>query len=434
MNAPANASAFTPKGFFHSDLATADSEILNAIKGELHRQQDEIELIASENIVSKAVLEAQGSVLTNKYAEGYPGRRYYGGCEYVDEVEKLAIERAKTLFNCAFANVQPHSGANANQAVFFTLLQPGDTYMGMDLACGGHLTHGSPANQSGKWFNVVPYGVTQGDNVIDYDQVADLAKKNKPKLIIAGASNYPRHIDFKRFREIADSVGAYLFVDMAHYAGLVAGGVYPDPLPHAHVVTTTTHKTLRGPRGGMILSNDADLGKKINSAVFPGLQGGPLMHVIAAKAVSFGEALQPEFKAYAAQVVANARVLAATLVERGLAIVTGGTDSHVMSVDLRPKGQTGKATEAALEAAFITCNKNGIPFDPQPFTITSGVRLGTPAGTTRGFTEAEFRIIGNLIADVVDGMKSNSGAPDEAVQAEVRAKVKALTAQFPIYG
>jgi glycine hydroxymethyltransferase len=434
LNAPANASAFTPKGFFHSDLATADSEILNAIKGELHRQQDEIELIASENIVSKAVLEAQGSVLTNKYAEGYPGRRYYGGCEYVDEVEKLAIERAKTLFNCAFANVQPHSGANANQAVFFTLLQPGDTYMGMDLACGGHLTHGSPANQSGKWFNVVPYGVTQGDNVIDYDQVADLAKKNKPKLIIAGASNYPRHIDFKRFREIADSVGAYLFVDMAHYAGLVAGGVYPDPLPHAHVVTTTTHKTLRGPRGGMILSNDVDLGKKINSAVFPGLQGGPLMHVIAAKAVSFGEALQPEFKAYAAQVVANARVLAATLVERGLAIVTGGTDSHVMSVDLRPKGQTGKATEAALEAAFITCNKNGIPFDPQPFTITSGVRLGTPAGTTRGFTEAEFRIIGNLIADVVDGMKSNSGAPDEAVQEEVRAKVKALTAQFPIYG
>lgn len=434
MNAPANASAFTPKGFFHSDLATADSEILKAIKGELHRQQDEIELIASENIVSKAVLEAQGSVLTNKYAEGYPGRRYYGGCEYVDEVEKLAIERAKALFNCAYANVQPHSGANANQAVFFTLLQPGDTYMGMDLACGGHLTHGSPANQSGKWFNVVPYGVTQGDNVIDYDQVADLAKKNKPKLIIAGASNYPRHIDFKRFREIADSVGAYLFVDMAHYAGLVAGGVYPDPLPHAHVVTTTTHKTLRGPRGGMILSNDVDLGKKINSAVFPGLQGGPLMHVIAAKAVSFGEALQPEFKAYAAQVVANARVLAATLVERGLAIVTGGTDSHVMSVDLRPKGQTGKATEAALEAAFITCNKNGIPFDPQPFTITSGVRLGTPAGTTRGFTEAEFRIIGNLIADVVDGMKSNSGAPDEAVQAEVRAKVKALTAQFPIYG
>ncbi|ESQ91684.1 serine hydroxymethyltransferase [Asticcacaulis sp. AC460] len=434
MNAPANASAFRPEGFFHNDLATADEAVLHAIKGELHRQQDQIELIASENIVSKAVLEAQGSVLTNKYAEGYPGRRYYGGCEYVDEAEKLAIERAKQLFNCAFANVQPHSGAQANQAVFFSLLQPGDTYMGMDLACGGHLTHGSPANQSGKWFNVVPYGVTQGDNTIDYDQVAQLAEQHKPKLIIAGASNYPRHIDFKRFREIADSVGAYLFVDMAHYAGLVAGGVYPDPLPHAHVVTTTTHKTLRGPRGGMILSNDEALGKKINSAVFPGLQGGPLMHVIAAKAVSFGEALQPSFKAYARQVVTNAQVLADTLIERGLAIVTGGTDSHVMSVDLRSKGQTGKATEAALEAAFITCNKNGIPFDPQPFTITSGVRLGTPAGTTRGFTEAEFRIIGNLIADVVDGMKSNSGEPDVAVQAKVREEVLKLTARFPIYG
>ena len=434
MNAPANASSFTPQGFFDKDLSAADPAVLEAITGELHRQQEQIELIASENIVSKAVLEAQGSVLTNKYAEGYPGRRYYGGCEYADEVERLAIERAKELFNCAFANVQPHSGAQANQAVFFSLLQPGDTYMGMDLACGGHLTHGSPANQSGKWFNVVPYGVTEGDNVIDYDQVAALAQANKPKLIIAGASNYPRHIDFKRFREIADSVGAYLFVDMAHYAGLVAGGVYPDPLPHAHVVTTTTHKTLRGPRGGMILSNDVDLGKKINSAVFPGLQGGPLMHVIAAKAVAFGEALQPEFKAYAHQVVANARVLANTLIERGLAIVTGGTDSHVMSVDLRPKGQTGKATEAALEAAFITCNKNGIPFDPQPFTITSGVRLGTPAGTTRGFTEEEFRTIGNLIADVVDGMAANNGQPDEAVQARVREQVKALTARFPIYG
>ncbi|EGF90457.1 serine hydroxymethyltransferase [Asticcacaulis biprosthecium C19] len=434
MNAPANASAFRPEGFFHNDLATADEAVLHAIKGELHRQQDQIELIASENIVSKAVLEAQGSVLTNKYAEGYPGRRYYGGCEYADEVERLAIERAKQLFNCAFANVQPHSGAQANQAVFFSLLQPGDTYMGMDLACGGHLTHGSPANQSGKWFNVVPYGVTQGDNTIDYDQVAQLAEQHKPKLIIAGASNYPRHIDFKRFREIADSVSAYLFVDMAHYAGLVAGGVYPDPLPHAHVVTTTTHKTLRGPRGGMILSNDEALGKKINSAVFPGLQGGPLMHVIAAKAVAFGEALQPSFKSYARQVVTNAQVLADTLIDRGLAIVTGGTDSHVMSVDLRSKGQTGKATEAALEAAFITCNKNGIPYDPQPFTITSGVRLGTPAGTTRGFTEAEFRIIGNLIADVVDGMKSNSGEPDAAVQAKVREEVLKLTAQFPIYG
>ena len=433
MNAPANAGSFIPQGYFNNDLATQDSEVMAAIKGELHRQQDQIELIASENIVSKAVLEAQGSVLTNKYAEGYPGRRYYGGCEYADDVERLAIERAKQLFNCAFANVQPHSGAQANQAVFFSLLQPGDTYMGMDLACGGHLTHGSPANQSGKWFNVVPYGVTRDTNLIDMEQVNDLAQQHKPKLIIAGASNYPRHIDFKRFREIADSVGAYLFVDMAHYAGLVAGGVYPDPLPHAHVVTTTTHKTLRGPRGGLILSNDEALGKKINSSVFPGLQGGPLMHVIAGKAVAFGEALQPEFKAYAKQVVANARALADTLVSRGLAIVTGGTDSHVMSVDLRPKGQNGKDTEAALEAAFITCNKNGIPFDDKPFTITSGVRLGTPAGTTRGFREAEFITIGNLIADVVDGMAANGGQPDLAVQEKVRAQVLMLTKQFPIY-
>ncbi|WP_308429934.1 serine hydroxymethyltransferase [Asticcacaulis endophyticus] len=433
MNAPAQAASFIPQGYFNHSLEQSDTAVLEAIKGELHRQQHEIELIASENIVSKAVLEAQGSVLTNKYAEGYPGRRYYGGCEYVDEVEKLAIERAKTLFNCAYANVQPHSGAQANQAVFFTLLQPGDTYMGMDLACGGHLTHGSPANQSGKWFKVIPYGVREDNHLIDMDQVEALAKEHKPKLIIAGASNYSRHIDFKRFREIADSIGAYLFVDMAHYAGLVAGGQYPDPLPHAHVVTTTTHKTLRGPRGGMILSNDEALGKKINSAVFPGLQGGPLMHVIAGKAVAFGEALQPEFKAYAAQVVANARVLAEVLVERGLAIVSGGTDSHVMSVDLRPKGQTGKATEAALEAAGITCNKNGIPFDPQPFTITSGVRLGTPAGTTRGFREAEFREIGHLIADVVDGMAANDGQPDPAVQSVVLEKVKALTARFPIY-
>ncbi|WP_303830366.1 serine hydroxymethyltransferase [Asticcacaulis taihuensis] len=434
MNAPANAGSFIPQGFFNNDLATQDSEVMAAIKGELHRQQDQIELIASENIVSKAVLEAQGSVLTNKYAEGYPGRRYYGGCEYADDVERLAIERAKKLFNCAFANVQPHSGAQANQAVFFSLLQPGDTYMGMDLACGGHLTHGSPANQSGKWFNVVPYGVTRDTNLIDMEQVNDLAQQHKPKLIIAGASNYPRHIDFKRFREIADSVGAYLFVDMAHYAGLVAGGVYPDPLPHAHVVTTTTHKTLRGPRGGLILSNDEAIGKKINSSVFPGLQGGPLMHVIAGKAVAFGEALQPEFKTYAKQVVANARALADTLVSRGLAIVTGGTDSHVMSVDLRPKGQNGKDTEAALEAAFITCNKNGIPFDDKPFTITSGVRLGTPAGTTRGFREAEFITIGNLIADVVDGMAANGGQPDLTVQEKVRAQVLMLTKNFPIYG
>jgi glycine hydroxymethyltransferase len=434
VNAPLSATPFVPQGYFHNDLTTQDPAVMGAIAHELNRQQDQIELIASENIVSKAVLEAQGSVLTNKYAEGYPGKRYYGGCEYVDEVEKLAIERAKQLFNCAFANVQPHSGANANQAVFFTLLQPGDTYMGMDLACGGHLTHGSPANQSGKWFKVIPYGVREDNHLIDMDQVEALAKEHKPKLIIAGASNYSRHIDFKKFREIADSIGAYLFVDMAHYAGLVAGGVYPDPLPHAHVVTTTTHKTLRGPRGGLILSNDEALGKKINSAVFPGLQGGPLMHVIAGKAVAFGEALQPEFKAYAKQVVLNAQALAATLVSRGLAIVSGGTDSHVMSVDLRPKGQTGKGTEAALEAAFITCNKNGIPFDPQPFTITSGVRLGTPAGTTRGFREAEFITIGNLIADVVDGMASNSGAADEAVQAKVREQVLKLTKAFPIYG
>ncbi len=433
MNAPANAGSFIPQGYFNNDLATQDSEVMAAITGELHRQQDQIELIASENIVSRAVLEAQGSVLTNKYAEGYPGRRYYGGCEYADDVERLAIERAKKLFNCAFANVQPHSGAQANQAVFFSLLQPGDTYMGMDLACGGHLTHGSPANQSGKWFNVVPYGVTRDTNLIDMDQVNDLAQQHKPKLIIAGASNYPRHIDFKRFREIADSVGAYLFVDMAHYAGLVAGGMYPDPLPHAHVVTTTTHKTLRGPRGGLILSNDEALGKKINSAVFPGLQGGPLMHVIAGKAVAFGEALQPEFKSYAKQVILNAQALAQTLVERGLAIVTGGTDSHVMSVDLRPKGQNGKDTEAALEAAFITCNKNGIPFDDKPFTITSGVRLGTPAGTTRGFREEEFRQIGHLIADVVDGMARNGGQPDMSVQTRVREQVLLLTKQFPIY-
>ncbi|MFN3229144.1 MAG: serine hydroxymethyltransferase [Asticcacaulis sp.] len=414
-------------------MAQTDAALMASIEGEFQRQQEQIELIASENIVSKAVMEAQGSVLTNKYAEGYPGRRYYGGCEYVDVAEKLAIERAKELFGCAYANVQPHSGAQANQAVFFTLLQPGDKFLGMDLACGGHLTHGSPANQSGKWFNVVSYGVREDDHLIDYDQLAEVAEREKPKLIVAGGSAYSRHIDFKRFREIADSIGAYLMVDMAHYAGLIAGGVYPDPLPHAHVVTTTTHKTLRGPRGGMILSNDVDLGKKINSAVFPGLQGGPLMHVIAAKAVAFGEALQPEFKAYTRQVIRNAQVLAEVLVSRGLAIVSGGTDSHLMLVDLRPKGVTGKATEAALEHAFITCNKNGVPFDDKPFTITSGVRLGTPAGTTRGFGEAEFREIGTLIADVVDGLAANGGERDEAVEARVREQVKALTARFPIY-
>jgi glycine hydroxymethyltransferase len=425
--------AFSRDAFFRTDLAAADPAVFAAIQGEMARQQEQIELIASENIVSQAVLEAQGSILTNKYAEGYPGRRYYGGCEYVDVTEDLARERAKALFGCAFANVQPHSGAQANQAVFQALLQPGDTFLGMDLAAGGHLTHGSPANQSGKWFRPVTYKVREDDHLIDYDHVAEMALAEKPKLIIAGASAYSRHIDFARFREIADSVGAYLMVDMAHYAGLVAGGVYPSPLPHAHVVTTTTHKTLRGPRGGLILSNDVELGKKFNSAVFPGLQGGPLEHVIAAKAVAFGEALKPEFKQYAQQVIDNARAMAAVLVERGLKIVSGGTDSHLMLVDLRPKGVTGKATEAALEHALITCNKNGVPFDDAPFTVTSGVRLGTPAGTTRGFGAAEFQQVGHWIADVVDSMKGTDEA-DAAVQARVAAEVRALTTRFPIYG
>lgn len=425
--------AFTHADYFSKRLAAADPDVFNGIQGELARQKEQIELIASENIVSQAVLEAQGSVLTNKYAEGYPGRRYYGGCEYVDVTEDLARSRAKELFGCAFANVQPHSGAQANQAVFQALLQPGDTFLGMDLAAGGHLTHGSPANQSGKWFRPVTYTVRQDDHLIDYDHVAEMAEREKPKLIIAGASAYSRHIDFNRFREIADSVGAYLMVDMAHYAGLIAGGVYPDPLPHAHIVTTTTHKTLRGPRGGMVLTNDGDIAKKINSAVFPGLQGGPLEHVIAAKAVAFGEALKPEFKAYAQQVVDNARALAAVLVERGTAIVSGGTDSHLMLVDLRPKGVTGKATEAALEHALMTCNKNGVPFDTAPFTVTSGVRLGTPAGTTRGFGVAEFQQVGHWIADVIDSMKSTDEA-DPAVQARVAAEVRELTARFPIYG
>ncbi len=424
---------FIHDAYFSRGLDQADPDVAAAIKGELHRQQEQIELIASENIVSRAVLEAQGSVLTNKYAEGYPGRRYYGGCEYVDVTEDLARERAKQLFGAAFANVQPHSGAQANQAVFFALLQPGDTFLGMDLAAGGHLTHGSPANQSGKWFRPVTYTVNADTHLIDYDHVAEMALKEKPKLIVAGASAYSRHIDFARFREIADSVGAYLMVDMAHYAGLVAGGVYPNPVPHAHVVTTTTHKTLRGPRGGLILSNDADLGKKFNSAVFPGLQGGPLEHVIAAKAVAFGEALKPEFKAYAGQVVKNAQALAAVLVERGLAIVSGGTDSHLMLVDLRPKGVTGKATELQLEHALMTCNKNGVPFDTAPFTVTSGVRLGTPAGTTRGFGVAEFQQVGHWIADVVSSMNGGDEA-DPAVVAEVAGKVRELTARFPIYG
>ena len=425
--------AFTHDAYFSKSLAEADPDIFGGIQGELGRQKEQIELIASENIVSKAVLEAQGSILTNKYAEGYPGRRYYGGCEYVDVTENLARERAKALFGCAFANVQPHSGAQANQAVFQALLTPGDTFLGMDLAAGGHLTHGSPANQSGKWFRPVTYSVREDDHLIDYDHVAEMAEREKPRLIIAGASAYSRPIDFKRFREIADSVGAYLMVDMAHYAGLIAGGVYPDPLPHAHVVTTTTHKTLRGPRGGMVLSNDIELGKKINSAVFPGLQGGPLEHVIAAKAVAFGEALKPEFKLYARQVVDNARAMAAVLVERGAAIVSGGTDTHLMLVDLRPKGVTGKATEAALEHALMTCNKNGVPFDTAPFTVTSGVRLGTPAGTTRGFGVGEFQQVGHWIADVIDSMKGTD-EPDAGVSQRVAAEVRELTRRFPIYG
>jgi glycine hydroxymethyltransferase len=429
----ASAPAIVPDGFFTKSLAEADGEIFAAVKGELQRQQHEIELIASENIVSKAVLEAQGSVLTNKYAEGYPGRRYYGGCEYVDVAEALAIERAKQLFDCAFANVQPHSGAQANQAVFMALMQPGDAFMGLDLGSGGHLSHGLPANISGKWFKPVPYSVRRQDQVIDYDEVEALARANKPKVIITGGSAYARKIDFARFRKIADEVGAYLMVDMAHFAGLVAGGVYPSPLPHAHVVTTTTHKTLRGPRGGMILSNDPDLGKKINSAVFPGLQGGPLMHVIAAKAVAFGEALQPEFKAYARQVVENAQVLATALQQSGMEIISGGTDSHLMLVDLRPKGVNGKATEASLGRANITCNKNAIPFDPEKPVITSGVRLGTPAATTRGFGAGEFRRVGQLIAEVVDGLAANS-EDNSAGEAKVREEVLQLTRRFPIYG
>ena len=419
-------------GFFDASLAQSDPELFASVHEELSRQQDQIELIASENIVSRAVLEAQGSVLTNKYAEGYPGRRYYGGCEFVDVAERLAIERARALFGCAFANVQPHSGAQANQAVFLALLQPGDTILGMSLAAGGHLTHGASANQSGKWFRAVQYGVRRDDHLIDYDEVARLAAEHRPKLLIAGGSAYPRVIDFARFRAIADSVGARFLVDMAHFAGLVAGGVYPSPLPHAHVVTTTTHKTLRGPRGGMILSNDEELGKKINSAVFPGLQGGPLMHVVAAKAVAFGEALRPEFRAYVAQVVENARAMAAVLAERGSAIVSGGTDSHLMLVDLRPKRLTGKAAEASLERAGITCNKNGVPFDPEKPTLTSGVRLGTPAGTTRGFGVAEFRLVGELIDEVLNALSRNPDG-DAQVERAVREKVRALCARFPIY-
>ncbi len=418
--------------FFEAPLARADRDVQSAISDELKRQQRQIELIASENIVSRAVLEAQGSVLTNKYAEGYPGRRYYGGCEFVDEVERLAIDRAKRLFNCTFANVQPHSGANANQAVFFALLQPGDKFLGMDLACGGHLTHGSPVNISGKWFHPVAYGVREDNQLIDYEQVAEIAHREKPKLILAGASAYSRQIDFARFREIADEVGAVLMVDMAHYAGLIAGGVYPSPLPHAHVVTTTTHKTLRGPRGGMILSNNEEIGKKINSAVFPGLQGGPLMHVIAAKAVSFGEALQPDFKHYAKRTLENAQALADQLIKNGLAVVSGGTDSHLMLVDVRPKRVTGKIAEQGLERAMITCNKNGIPFDPEKPMVTSGIRLGSPACTTRGFGPAEFRQVADLICEVLDGLSGSNG-DNTAKETGVAAKVEQLTARFPIY-
>jgi glycine hydroxymethyltransferase len=419
--------------FFGASLAESDPDLARAIGEELARQQDQIELIASENIVSAAVLEAQGSVLTNKYAEGYPGRRYYGGCEFVDVAEQLAIDRAKALFDCAFVNVQPHSGAQANQAVFMALLQPGDTILGMSLDAGGHLTHGAAANQSGKWFNAIQYGVRRDNALIDFDQVEALAREHKPKLIIAGGSAYPRTIDFARFRKIADEVGAYFMVDMAHFAGLVAGGVYPSPLPHAHIVTTTTHKTLRGPRGGMILSNDADLGKKINSAVFPGLQGGPLMHVIAAKAVAFGEALRPEFKTYAQAVVDNARALAARLIEGGVDIVSGGTDSHVVLVDLRPKNLTGKATEGSLERAGMTCNKNGVPFDPQKPMVTSGVRLGSPAATTRGFGVAEFTLVGELISEVLDGLAASNSGDNTAVEAQVKERVQALCRRFPIY-
>ena len=420
-------------GFFTESLETRDPELFRTVADELTRQRDEIELIASENIVSRAVLEAQGSVLTNKYAEGYPGRRYYGGCQHVDIAEQLAIDRACKLFACKFANVQPHSGAQANQAVNMALLQPGDTIMGMNLASGGHLTHGSKVNQSGKWFNAVQYGVTRTDNNIDYEQLAELADEHRPKLIIAGGSAIPRQIDFGRFREVADKVGAWFHVDMAHFAGLVAGGVHPNPLDHCHVATTTTHKTLRGPRGGMVLTNDGEIARKINSAVFPQLQGGPLMHVIAAKAVAFGEALRPEFRAYSAQVVANAQTLASTLIEGGLAIMTGGTDTHVMLVDLRPKGVTGVAAEQALGRAHLTCNKNGIPWDPEKPMVTSGIRLGSPAGTTRGFAEAEFAEIGRLIVAVIDGLATNGEDGNGAVEAAVKAKVKVLCGQFPIY-
>ena len=425
----------TGSEFFSLGLAEADPEVFAAIGSELTRQQEKIELIASENIVSRAVLEAQGSILTNKYAEGYPGRRYYGGCEWVDVVENLAIERAKRLFGCAFANVQPHSGSQMNQAVFLALLNPGDTFMGLDLAAGGHLTHGSQVNMSGKWFKVVPYGVRREDQRLDMDEIARIARETKPKLILAGATAYSRFWDFARFRQIADDVGAYLMVDMAHFAGLVAGGVHPSPLAHAHVVTTTTHKSLRGPRGGMILTNDEQIAKKMNSAIFPGLQGGPLMHVIAAKAVALGEALKPDFKLYARSVVANARALAEALKSDGLDIVSGGTENHLMLVDLRPRKATGRPAEKALDRSNITCNKNAIPYDPEKPAITSGIRLGTPAGTTRGFGTAEFRDIASMIVEVVDTLsgRNSDDQGDAAVEERVRKRALALCRRFPIY-
>ena len=433
MTAAANDEGIAHLGdYFSQSLKDRDPDLYASMQDELHRQQHEIELIASENIVSKAVLEAQGSVLTNKYAEGYPGKRYYGGCQHVDVAENLAIERACKLFNVGFANVQPNSGSQANQGVFLALLQPGDTILGMDLAAGGHLTHGAPPNMSGKWFNAVTYGVKEDTHLIDYDQVEALANEHKPKLIICGGSAYPRQIDFKRFREIADAVGAYLHCDMAHFAGLVAGGTHPSPFPHAHVATTTTHKTLRGPRGGMILTDDKKLARKFNSAIFPGMQGGPLMHVIAGKAVAFGDALKPEFKAYSQRVIDNCQAMAAAMVEGGYAVVSGGTDTHLALIDLSPKGVKGNAAEAALGRAYITCNKNGIPFDKEKFTITSGIRVGSPAGTTRGFGPAEFREIGQLMVEVLDALAENpDGNPK--VEASVKDRVIALTSRFPIY-
>ena len=422
----------TQQVFFESSLTQTDPSILEAVKNEFHRQNDQIELIASENIVSKAVLEAQGTILTNKYAEGYSGKRYYGGCEHVDVVEDICIDRVKKLFGAEYANVQVHSGSQANQAVFLALLKPGDTIMGMSLAAGGHLTHGAPPNESGKWFNAIQYGVRKDNALIDFDEVESLAKEHKPKLIIAGGSSYPRIIDFKKFKDIADSVGSLLLVDMAHFAGLVATDQYPNPLDYADVVTTTTHKTLRGPRGGLVLTNNADFAKKINSAVFPGLQGGPLMHVICAKAVAFGEALKPDFKAYIENVIKNAQTLSEVMINRGLDVVSGGTDTHLTLVDLRPKNLTGKAAEKSLENAGITCNKNGVPFDPQSPFVTSGIRLGTPAGTSRGFGQNEFELIGNYIGDVLDGLSNN---PDDnsKVESEIKMKVKSLCDKFPIY-